>query len=179
MDVVKRNITALRGTVEVESAPDVGTTFRVRMPLTLAIIDGFMVGVDKASFVVPLDMVFECVELSDINRSNTVDRHYINLRGEVLPFIRLREMFDLGGSPPRRESVVVVKYAGIKAGLVVDRLMGEFQTVIKPLGTIFRHVHGLGGSTILGNGEVALILDVPGLLQQVSQLENHAATTAA
>lgn len=179
MDVVKRNITSLRGTVDVESASGAGTTFRVRLPLTLAIIDGFLVGVEKASFVVPLDMVFECVELGDINGSDSVDRHYINLRGEVLPFVRLREIFDTGGEPPRRESIVVVKYAGVKAGLVVDRLMGEFQTVIKPLGTIFKHVHGLGGSTILGNGEVALILDVPGLLQQVSQLGNHAATSAA
>lgn len=171
MDVVRRNITALRGNVEVESRSGEGTTVRVRMPLTLAIIDGFLVGVEAASFVVPLDMVLECVELSETNRATNTDGHYLNLRGEVLPFIRLRELFTIEGTPPRRENVVVVQYAGNKAGLVVDRLMGEFQTVIKPLGTIFSHVRGLGGSTILGNGEVALILDVPGLIQRVTTVE--------
>jgi len=179
MDVVKRNITALRGTVDVDSSPGEGTVFRVRMPLTLAIIDGFLVGVDKSSFVVPLDTVLECVELSEANRTITTDQHYINLRGEVLPFIRLREMFEIGVKPPRRENVVVVHCGGVKAGLVVDKLMGEFQTVIKPLGNIFCHVNGVGGSTILGNGEVALILDVPGLVQQASQNERQVASTAA
>jgi two-component system chemotaxis sensor kinase CheA len=178
MDVVKRNITALRGTVEVDSRPGAGTTFRIRMPLTLAIIDGFLVGVDKSSFVVPLDMVLECVELNEENRASSEDRHYLNLRGEVLPFIRLREMFEVAGRPPRRENVVVVQHAGNKAGLVVDRLMGEFQTVIKPLGRIFHHVPGVGGSTILGNGEVALILDVPGLVQQATSMETTAAGMA-
>jgi two-component system chemotaxis sensor kinase CheA len=179
MDVVKRNIAALRGTVDLESRPGQGTTTRIRMPLTLAIIDGFLVGVEKSSFVVPLDMVIECVELNDSHREASRDRHYINLRGEVLPFIRLRELFAVSGRPPRRENVVVVQYGGLKAGLVVDQLMGEFQTVIKPLGKIFSHIRGIGGSTILGNGEVALIIDVPGLVQQVSSMENAAASIVA
>jgi two-component system chemotaxis sensor kinase CheA len=179
MDVVKRNITALRGTVELDSTPGEGTIFRVRMPLTLAIIDGFQVGVDHSSFVIPLDMVLECVELSELNYETSADRDYINLRGEVLPYIRLRDLFGVKGRPPRRENVVVVHYAGAKAGLVVDQLMGEFQTVIKPLGKIFSHVRGIGGSTILGNGEVALILDVPGLVQQVSSKESRAVGVAA
>ena len=179
MDVVRRNIEALRGTVELESRPGMGTTTRIRMPLTLAIIDGFLVGVESSSFVVPLDMVLECVELNDSHRMASADRHYINLRGEVLPFIRLRELFEVNGRPPRRENVVVVQYGGLKAGLVVDQLMGEFQTVIKPLGKIFSHIRGVGGSTILGNGEVALILDVPGLVQQVSSKENTTAGTTA
>jgi two-component system chemotaxis sensor kinase CheA len=179
MDVVKRNISALRGTVELESLAGEGTTFRVRLPLTLAIIDGFQVGVEKSSFVVPLDMVLECVELNEMNDGISADRDYINLRGEVLPFIRLRNLFDIQGRPPRRENVVVVHYAGNKAGLVVDKLLGEFQTVIKPLGQIFSHVKGVSGSTILGNGEVALILDVPGLVQQASAAENQAVSTAA
>ena len=179
MDVVRRNIEALRGTVELESRPGRGTTTRIRMPLTLAIIDGFLVGVEKSSFVVPLDMVLECVELNESHRTASADRHYINLRGEVLPFIRLRELFEVNGRPPRRENVVVVQYGGLKAGLVVDQLMGEFQTVIKPLGKIFSHIRGVGGSTILGNGQVALILDVPGLVQQVSSKENSAVGTTA
>lgn len=179
MDVVRRNISALRGTVELLSQPGVGTTFRVRMPLTLAIIDGFQVGVEKSSYVVPLDMVLECVELNDSDSTRNVDRNYINLRGEVLPFIRMRDLFAVRGQPPRRENVVVVQYGGSKAGLVVDQLLGEFQTVIKPLGKIFSHVRGVSGSTILGNGEVALILDVPDLVQHVSTLENQVARARA
>ncbi len=175
MDVVRRNITALRGTVELESTPGLGSTVRVRMPLTLAIIDGFRVGVDAASFVVPLDMVLECVELSAENRDGSNDRDYLNLRGEVLPFIRLRDLFAVGGKGPRRENVVVVQHAGNKAGLVVDQLMGEFQTVIKPLGQLFGRLQGVSGSTILGDGEVALILDVPGLVQRVSSAGPKAA----
>jgi two-component system chemotaxis sensor kinase CheA len=179
MDVVKRNITTLRGSVEVDSTPGKGTTIRIRMPLTLAIIDGFLVGVEKSSFVIPLDMVHECIELNEEDRVASVDKDYINLRGEVLPFIRLREMFKVGGRSEQRENVVVVSSGNNKAGLVVDSLMGEFQTVIKPLGKIFSHVSGISGSTILGNGEVALILDVPGLVRQVSSgKKNYIATVA-
>lgn len=174
MDVVRRNIEALRGQVELDSRSDEGTTFRVRMPLTLAIIDGFQVGVEASAFVIPLDMVLECVEMTELQRETSNRRDYINLRGEVLPFIRLRDLFQVGGTPPRRENVVVVQYAGNKAGLVVDQLLGEFQTVIKPLGRIFNHVKGVSGSTILGNGAVALIIDVPGLVQQVCSMESRA-----
>jgi two-component system chemotaxis sensor kinase CheA len=162
MDVVKSNIAALRGTVDIASEEGLGTTVTVRLPLTLAIIDGFLVGVGKTSFVVPLDMIEECVEFSC-----QPGHDYTNLRGAVLPFIRLRELFGIGGPAPRRESIVVISYAGRRAGLVVDSLMGEFQTVIKPLGKMFNNVRCISGSTILGSGEVALILDVPALLKQV------------
>lgn len=178
MDVVKRNILALRGTVDVESQPGVGSVLRVRLPLTLAIIDGFQVGVGDCSFVIPLDMILECVELTSAQHEAGSDRDYINLRGEVLPLIRLRHLFEVSGKAPRRENVVVVQYAGNKAGMVVDRLLGEFQTVIKPLGNIFSHVQGVGGSTILGNGEVALIIDVPGLVQHVLSLGTRRASAA-
>ncbi len=171
MDVVKRNITALRGMVDLDSEPGQGTTVRIRLPLTLAIIDGFLVGVGKASFVVPLDMVVECVELSAADRQALHERNYINLRGEVLPFVQLRKHFEVEGAAGRRENVVVVNYAGQKAGLVVDELLGEFQTVIKPLGKLFSTLRGISGSTILGSGEVALILDVPSLVQQAVQRE--------
>lgn len=166
MDVVMRSINALRGTIELDSQEGHGTTVSIRLPLTLAIIDGFLVEVSGSSFVIPLDMVLECVELSDADRAAMDERHYINLRGQVLPFIRLRDMFQVDGSTGRRENVVVVQYAGQKAGLVVDELMGELQTVIKPLGRIFSHLKGIGGSTVLGTGSVALILDVPALIQQ-------------
>ncbi|HZW25607.1 MAG TPA: chemotaxis protein CheA [Gallionella sp.] len=165
MDVVKRNITALRGTVTLDSEEGKGTTVRIRLPLTLAIIDGFLVGVGNAVYVVPLDMVVECIERAAWENAGG-DGRYLNLRGEVLPYLRLREHFEVEGEPARRENVVVVRYGEHKVGLVVDRLMGEFQTVIKPLSKVFSHIHGVGGFTILGSGEVSLILDVPSLIRQ-------------
>jgi two-component system chemotaxis sensor kinase CheA len=169
MDVVRKNIQALRGSVDVRSTEGVGSRFIIRLPLTLAIIDGFLVGVRDSSYVIPLEMVVECLELQQA----AVDRNYLNLRGEVLPFVRLRELFEIPGKKPIRENVVVVRAGGQKAGIVVDNLHGEFQTVIKPLGGLFRHLRGIGGSTILGSGEVALILDVAALTQLASQSEER------
>ncbi|AUJ12138.1 chemotaxis protein CheA [Xanthomonas oryzae pv. oryzae] len=162
MDVVKRNITALRGTVEIDSTAGVGTTISVRLPLTLAIINGFQVGVGKSVFVVPLDVVEECVEFTPDYASD-----YIDLRGSVLPYVRLRELFALGGKTPPRESIVVIRQGAQRFGLVVDTLLGEWQTVIKPLSKVFAQVKGISGSSILGSGDVALILDVPSLIQQL------------
>jgi len=161
MDVVKRNIVALRGSVEIASQPGLGTTVTVRLPLTLAIINGFQVGVGKSVFVVPLDMVDECVEF------NAEEGHdYTDLRGQVLPFIRLRDLFEVPGTPSARQNIVVVKHGSQKFGLVVDALLGEAQTVIKPLSKMFAQVKGISGSSILGSGDVALILDVPVLMEQ-------------
>ncbi len=171
MDVVRRNIEALRGTVEIDSRETVGTTLRIRLPLTLAIIDGFMMGVGDEIYVAPLDMVMECLELSEGEQRAASGNGFINLRGAVLPFIRLRNHFCDAGQPGRRENIVVVQYAGQKAGLVVDELMGEFQTVIKPLGKLFGNLKGISGSTILGSGKVALILDVPALIQGAAARE--------
>lgn len=160
MDVVKRSIEALRGTVEIDSRAGVGATMRIRLPLTLAIIDGFLMRVASVHQVVPLDMVLECVEVGAL----PAGQDYFDLRGEVLPLLRLRDHFALDGAVGRRQNVVVVQALGRKAGLVVDELKGELQAVIKPLGELFGAVRGLAGSTILGSGEVALVLDVPGLL---------------
>ena len=166
MDVVKRNITALRGSVAIASQPGLGTTVTVRLPLTLAIINGFQVGVGRSVFVVPLDMVEECVEFSALTDQKNAGHDYTDLRGQVLPFIRLRDLFQVGGAPGARQNIVVVKHAGQKFGLVVDALMGEAQTVIKPLSKMFAQVQGISGSSILGSGDVALILDVPVLMKQ-------------
>ncbi|WP_348946046.1 chemotaxis protein CheA [Chitinibacter sp. FCG-7] len=168
MDVVKKNIEALRGEVEVDSTPGHGATIRIRLPLTLAIIDGFQVMVNGSVYVIPLEMVIECVDLVHQDYRHNI----IKLRGEPLPFIRLRSLF---GHPPsaaqQRESLVVVQYGSQRAGLVVDQLLGEFQAVIKPLGLLFQHMKGIGGSTILGNGQVSLILDIPHLIHMTSQRE--------
>jgi len=166
MDVVRRNITALRGTVGISSQPGQGTQVTVRLPLTLAIIKGFQVAVGDSVFVVPLESVEECVEY----RSTLHDGHdYTDLRGLVLPLIRLRKLFDIPGAPRIRQNVVVLRYAGQKVGLVVDSLLGEAQTVIKPLSKMFSEIRGISGSSIRGTGEVALILDVPALIDQATR----------
>ena len=169
MDVVRRNIQSLRGQVDVSTEEGVGSRFTIRLPLTLAIIDGFLTSVERSSYVIPLDAVVECIELG----GERLDRHYLNLRGEVLPFVNLRDLFEIEGETPPRRSVVVVQYAGHKVGIVVDKLHGEFQTVIKPLGALFRHLRGIGGSTILGSGDVALILDVPALVSIAARSEER------
>jgi two-component system chemotaxis sensor kinase CheA len=171
MDVVKRNIVALRGSVSIASVPEQGTTVTVRLPLTLAIINGFQIGVGKAVFVMPLDVVDECVEFSV-----EPGHDYIDLRGQVLPFIRLRDLFDVAGPASARPNIVVVKHAGQKFGLAVDTLLGEAQTVIKPLSKMFSQVRGISGSSILGSGDVALILDVPALMQLAGKPPQAAAT---
>jgi two-component system chemotaxis sensor kinase CheA len=161
MDVVKRNITAMRGEVTIRSTEGAGTTMTVRLPLTLAIINGFQVGLGESTFVLPLESIEECVEFSAESGHD-----FTSLRGEVLPFIQLREMFQIKAPQARRQSIVVVRHAGQRAGLVVDALHGESQTVIKPLGKMFRKAECVSGSSILGTGEVALILDVSVLVRQ-------------
>ena len=197
MDVVRRNITALRGSIDIDSTEGTGTTIRIRLPLTLAIIDGFLVGVGNASFILPLEVVVECVELKPGQIDTAKGCNHINLRGEVLPFIRLRELFGITESatsgpsgteddtppidevavfelkPQKRENVVVVDYAGTRVGFVVDALLGEYQTVIRPLGAVFHGLKGVAGFTILGSGRVALILDIPGLVHRVSNADHE------
>jgi two-component system chemotaxis sensor kinase CheA len=168
MDVVKRNITALRGDVTLRSVEGAGTTVSIRLPLTLAIINGFQVGVGRSGFVLPLEVIDEVVELGAGNGHDLM-----NLRGEVLPFVRLREVFGTAEPAARRESVVVVRHGMQRAGLVVDALLGELQTVIKPLGKMFRAADCVTGSSILGNGEVALILDVPALVRRAAARNRH------
>lgn len=170
MDVVNRNIDALRGQITVESELGVGTRFIIRLPLTLAIIDGFQVQVGNSSYVIPLDLVDECIEL-DSMQGATQSGKYIDLRGEVMPYLHLADVFSEALPDQQikpRNNIVVVQWAGQKTGLVVDDLLGEHQTVIKPLGPVFKNLKGISGATILGGGEVAIIIDVPALISQVT-----------
>ncbi|MBW4049436.1 MAG: chemotaxis protein CheA [Proteobacteria bacterium] len=166
MDVVKRNIEAIRGSIDVQSVSGQGATIRLRLPLTLAIIDGFMVSSGGRTYVLPLDSVVECMEHHPPSQAGARGEGYINLRGEVLPLIYLREVLGAQDDSvaPIRRNVVIVQAASQRAGLVVDGLLGEYQTVIKSLGPLFSNLSGIGGSTILGSGEVALILDAPALI---------------
>jgi two-component system, chemotaxis family, sensor kinase CheA len=169
MEVVRRNVDLLRGTINVESRPEGGTTISVRVPLTLAIIDGFQVSSGVETYVVPLDAVVECMELPlDADRASTCG--VIDVRGEAVPFLRLGGVFGLrgAGAGAARENVVVVKHEDRLTGIAVDALLGQSQTVIKPLSKMFRGLPGIAGSTILGNGRVALILDVPALMREVT-----------
>ncbi len=141
---------------------------KIYLPLTLAIIDGFMVKVGELFYVVPLDVVVECteVELSTIDIDDGSD--YINLRGEMLPFIRLRDFFKEEPDDLSSSKIIIVEHHGKKVGFVIDELIGKFQTVIKPLGRIYKNLQWVSGLTILGTGEIAYILDVPNLIKEVN-----------
>ena len=167
MDVVKRAIDSLRGSIIVDSTKDVGTTMTVKLPLTLAIIDGLQVMVGDSYYVLPLSIVEECVELTreDVEEAN--EQQIINLRGEIVPYIRLRELFHMEGNAPSIEQIVITGTEGKRTGIVVDNVIGEHQTVIKSLGRVYRDVEGISGATIKGDGTMALILDVPKLVQLV------------
>ncbi len=171
MDVVRKNVEALRGTIDIASVAGEGATLTVRLPLTLAIIDGFGVGVGDETYILPLDTVLECLALPHDDRQDGAAGGVINLRGQPLPYLRLRHRFQVPGATPVREHVVVVQHAGGRAGIAVDALYGESQAVIKSLGTVLDRLSGVSGSTILGDGRVALILDTPALLREAINQE--------
>ncbi len=170
MDVVRRNIEALRGSVVVHSTFGTGTRIDIRLPLTLAIIDGFLVGVANSKFILPLEAVVEVISAGPpTSRPDDHGRYCVELRGEMLPVVDLRTLYELDAPPAEATSILVVQAGGPPFGLVVDALLGQHQTVIKPLGPIFRTLRGISGSSILGNGEVAMIFDVPSLGQLAEQ----------
>ncbi len=143
----------------------------LKLPLTLAIIDGLLVKIGSASFILPLSFVDECVELTERQIADAHGRHLANIRGEIVPYIRLRERFGINGSRPAIEQIVTTRVEDRRVGLVVDQVVGEHQTVIKPLGRIYRHVEESSGATILGDGRVALIIDIPKLIQKAEKEE--------
>lgn len=170
MDSVRQDIEALRGSVDIDNRPGEGCCMRIRLPLTLAIIDGFLVSVADQFFVIPTDWVTECID-APRGLPHNQKSGYMELRGNALPFVSMKRHFSLPGHPPARNSLVVIAQGQERAGLLVDELHGEIQTVIKPLGPLFDHLPDIAGGTILGTGQVALTLDVPGLLSSVRAME--------
>ena len=164
MDVVKRTIEALRGKIDIASQPGQGTEVTLRLPLTLAIIDGLMVRVGTGRYVLPLETVEECVELSAEDDTKSRGRSFLNIRGDLVPFLRMREMFATRAAVERFQKIVIVSSGEQKVGLVVDQVIGEHQTVIKSLSKLHADIEMFSGATILGDGAVALILDIPHLV---------------
>jgi two-component system chemotaxis sensor kinase CheA len=171
LDVVKKAIDALRGSIEISSQKGLGTTITLKLPLTLAIIDGFLTRIGAENFVFPLSLVEECVELNRKSVNNSHGRNIANVRGDIVPYIRLRERFSIDGGPPPIEQIVITRVEDKRVGFVVDHIIGGHQTVIKNLGGFYRNVEGISGATILGDGTVALILDVPKLVQSSEKEE--------
>jgi two-component system chemotaxis sensor kinase CheA len=176
MDVVRRNIEALRGSVTLSSEPGQGSRIEIQLPLTLAIIDGFLVGVGASRFILPLDAVIEVIEHSVPSApADAAGRSIVELRGQVLPVVSLRALYGMESAAPERASIVVVQAGVQRYGVLVDTLLGQHQTVIKPLGRLFRSLRGMAGSSILGNGEVALIFDIHSLGELAIQPPPHGA----
>jgi len=171
MDVVKREIEALRGSINISSKKGEGTTITLFLPLTLAIIDGLLVKAGESRFVLPLSVVEECMELPKNHITNAHSRHLISVRGELVPYIRLRKIFHLSGEYPPLEQITIVKSEGTRVGIVVDEIIGDHQTVIKSLGSMYQDAEGVSGGTILGDGGIALIVDVSKIIQCAEEEE--------
>jgi two-component system chemotaxis sensor kinase CheA len=165
MDVVKRTVESLRGSLSIASRFGHGTEIRLTLPLTLAIIDGLLVEIDRDRFIVPMAAVTENLELTASDRDAYNGRNVVALRGELVPYIRLRELFHVTNTDPDLEKVVIVNVEGERVGLVVDRVIGSHQTVIQPLGQFYRGVDLFSGTTIMGDGRVAMILDLAGTVR--------------
>ncbi|NKM92230.1 chemotaxis protein CheA [Rhizobium leguminosarum] len=171
MDVVKKTVEALRGAIDIVSLPGQGSEVSLRIPLTLAIIDGLLVRVGSGRYVIPLSAVEECLELSLEEDLRSRGRSFISLRDSLVPFLRLRDLFRTGTKPDVHQKVVVISTGTERVGLVVDQIIGDHQTVIKSMSKLHNNVATFSGATILGDGSVALILDVGHLVAAGQQQE--------
>ncbi|EHJ48511.1 CheA signal transduction histidine kinase [Solidesulfovibrio carbinoliphilus subsp. oakridgensis] len=169
MDVVKRSMDSLRGKIDIQSTLGKGSRITIKLPLTLAIIDGLQIKAGDDQYIIPLSLVEECVELPRERTEASGRGRTIHLRGEIVPYIRLREAFELRGEAPAIEQVVVTRFEGERTGIAVDQVMGQQQTVIKSLGNYIGSVSGISGATINGDGTMSLILDVPTLVASVKR----------
>jgi len=163
MDVVKRTIEAMRGSIDISTAPGKGTTVTLRLPLTLAIIEGLLIRVGEGRYIIPLSAVEECAELSATDE-RARGRDFLNMRGDLVPFLRLRNLFDAAGEPDRHQKIIIASSGETRVGLIVDQIIGSHQSVIKSLSKLHSEVTMFSGATILGDGSAALILDVAQLI---------------
>ncbi|WP_320076620.1 chemotaxis protein CheA [Novosphingobium ovatum] len=173
MDVVKRTIEMLRGQIEVQSRAGQGTEIALRIPLTLAIVEGLLVRVGQQVYVIPLSAVEECLELSGEDDRRSRGRNLLTIRDRLVPFLRLREMFSPNAVADLFQKVVVVASGDTRVGLVVDQIIGSHQTVIKSMSPLQHQASAFAGATILGDGTVALILDIGHLLNVASPKEER------
>ena len=171
MDVVKQAIEALRGCIGIESIRGRGTTITLKLPLTLAIIDGLLVRIAEDHYVFPLSSVNECIELTAADRETSCGRNLVNVRNHIVPYVRLREQFKICGELPDIEQIVIIEAGEMREGFAVDNVIGQHQTVLKSLGNYYSTVEGVSGATILGDGTVALILDIGQLVQSAEEEE--------
>lgn len=179
MDVVKRSVDSLRGSIHIGSVKGVDTTITLILPLTLAIVEGLLVTVGEEHFVLPLSEVEECVELTRKDAGRNDGRHIANVRGQIVPYISMRDQFMIDGERPDIEQIVIVRHDDHRIGFVVDKVMGEHQTVIKTLGKVFRDIEWISGATILGDGTVALIMDIPKLVKIAAKEEAEEVSSQA
>ena len=173
MDVVKKNIESLRGQTEIHSVDGRGSTFKMSLPLTLAIIDGMVVRVGSESYVIPTASIVKSIKPGAEDISTVYGKgEMIGIQGELIPVARLADLYDIedAGRDREKELVIIVEDERSKAGLVIDELMGRQQVVIKTLGETMRNIPGISGSAIMPNGRVGLILDVGGLLRYANSV---------
>ncbi|MCG8697793.1 MAG: chemotaxis protein CheA, partial [Bacteroidales bacterium] len=170
MDVVKRNIHELRGMIEIDSEIDLGTSVSLKVPLSLSIIDTLLVEIDDESFLVPINTIESCHKVmhADLISSNNQQYKYQN---QLLPYVYLRSFFDFGTNPPEKENMVILSANDRKYGLVVDKVIGEFQAVVKPLGVLHKKQQFLTGASVLGNGNLALIIDTNKIAEHIKETE--------
>jgi len=179
MDVVKRTIENMRGSIDLSTTPGEGTTVTLRLPLTLAIIEGLLIRVGEGRYIIPLSAVEDCVELTTEDQRSR-GRSFLNVRGDLVPFLRLRDMLSVPGAPDQHQKTIIISTGETRVGLVADQIIGNHQTVIKSLSKLHSDVTIFSGATILGDGTAALILDVTQLVALAqAQSEKHQMHEAA
>ena len=172
MDVVRKDIDSLGGSISIETESGKGTSFILKIPLTLAIIDGMLVQIGENKYVIPVSNVVECIEYKATNEEDFLCSHII-LRDEYFPCINMRNYFEITGNPEKEQQIVIVNDQTSKFGIIVDQIIGNHQTVIKPIGKLFKHIQGISGSTILGDGSIAIILDIFKLSDIIRKMDKN------
>ena len=174
MDVVKRNVTDLRGNIDISSSPGQGSRFSLRLPLTLAIIDGMLVRIGDERYIIPTLSIVKSIRPTKDKINTVIDRgEMITVQNDLIPLFRLAKLFEIEGAKqdPTESIVIVVEDSGKMAGVLVDELLGQQSTVIKNLGSSMKGLPGISGGSVMSDGQVGIILDVPGLVKLATTKE--------